>query len=207
MSRPMIRRVIFDLGGVVLRWRPAVLLAQQLPRHTATPQALAQLQAGFFGPDWWDFDRGTVSTVDLADRLVRRLALGVPEVLSVIEAGPEELQPVEATLALMRRLREAGCRLYYLSNMPLPYAEHLERRHDFFRWFEDGVFSSRVQCIKPEPRIFELALERFGCAPQEAVFLDDHPLNVEAARALGLHAVQFRDAAQAEAELQALGVT
>ena len=77
--------------------------------------------------------------------------------------------------------------------------------HGFLRCFRDGVFSARVHLNKPEPAIFELAAARFGSAPGELVFLDDHGPNVQAARALGWNALQFSDAAQAEAEMAERG--
>jgi putative hydrolase of the HAD superfamily len=76
------------------------------------------------------------------------------------------------------RLRAAGHRLYYLSNMPAG---------------------------KPDEAIFRLALQRFGERAEDCIFLDDHPANVAVACQLGLKAVQFRDAAQAEADVAALG--
>lgn len=201
--------VIFDFGGVVFRWRPAALLAQCLPAHTATPEALAGLVDGFFqnyGGDWGEFDRGTIEAQDLAQRIAHRLKLQVHEVASVIAAIPAELQAIETSVQLMRRVKEAGHRLFYLSNMPVPFAAHLESRHAFFEWFDGGVFSSRVQLIKPDPAIFHHALQVFGSTPDEAVFLDDHRVNVETARGLGIRTVQFVDAAQAQGELEALGV-
>ena len=201
--------VIFDFGGVVFRWRPAVLLAQRLPAHIATPQALERLTDGFFqsyGGDWGEFDRGTIEPEDLAQRIARRLGLQVPEVRSVIDAIPDELQAIGPTVELMRRVKDAGHRLFYLSNMPRPFAAHLVRHHAFFEWFDGGVFSSHVQLIKPDPAIFRHALQAFGSTPAQAVFLDDHRVNVETARELGIRTVHFTDAAQAQAELQALGV-
>jgi HAD superfamily hydrolase (TIGR01509 family) len=115
------------------------------------------------------------------------------------------LQPQADTVQLLARLRDAGHRLFYLSNMPAPYAGHLERTHGFMRWFDDGLFSSRVHLIKPEPAIFQEAERRFGGA-EELVFVDDHAANVEAARALGWQAVRFVSAAQCASDLAALGV-
>ena len=86
--------VIFDFGGVVFRWRPAVLLAQCLPAHTATPEALQRMVEGFFqnyGGDWGEFDRGTIEVPDLAQRIASRLGLRVDEAVSVIDAVPGEL--------------------------------------------------------------------------------------------------------------------
>ena len=95
--------------------------------------------------------------------------------------------------------------LHYLSNMPEPFASHFERTHDFMKLFDSGVFSSRVQLIKPEPAIFEHAAEVFDREPGDLLFLDDHEPNIVAARAAGWQAVHFVDAAQAEAQVCALG--
>ena len=96
--------------------------------------------------------------------------------------------------------------MFYLSNMPAPYADHLEREHAFVREFDDGLFSARVKLIKPEPAIFALAAQRFGVAPSELVFLDDHPPNVTAARSAGWQALVFRDALQCEQALRQAGL-
>jgi putative hydrolase of the HAD superfamily len=90
--------------------------------------------------------------------------------------------------------------------MPAPYARHLEDTHAFMRWFEGGVFSSRVQLVKPDPAIFHEAARRFAAAPSELLFIDDFALNVKAARALGWQAVHFLSAEQVEADLVARGL-
>jgi epoxide hydrolase-like predicted phosphatase len=206
--------VIFDFGAVLFRWRPAALLARVLPELAIDAARTQALVEGFFqgyGGDWGRFDRGTISVDELAASISRRLhaSLGVSQAHAhaLIAAVPDELSPIADSVALLQRLHAGGHRLFYLSNMPAPYAEHLERSHAFMACFEDGVFSSRVGLCKPELAIFELALQRFGLAPADAVFLDDHAANVHAARALGLPTIHFSDAAQAGAELCALGVS
>ena len=202
--------LIFDFGGVVFRWQPAALIARELPHRAATPAAAQALADAFFqgyGGDWGEFDRGTVEVPDLVSRIARRLDLSPQEVLKVVDGVPAELQPIEATVQWLRELKSAGHRLLFLSNMPAPYADHLERAHDFLRWFEDGVFSARVRLAKPDAEIFEHALRQFGLRPQEALFFDDHPANVASAGALGLQAVQFLDAVQARADARRHGLT
>jgi HAD superfamily hydrolase (TIGR01509 family) len=91
--------------------------------------------------------------------------------------------------------------------MPAPYADHLEAVQPVMRRFRGGVFSARVLLGKPDPAIFLFALERFGLLPHQAVFVDDHPANIDAARRCGLSAVQFveaGDAARRARELLAL---
>jgi putative hydrolase of the HAD superfamily len=199
--------IVFDFGGVVFRWQPAQMLMRELP-HVATNEASAAAWVVRFfqnyGGDWGDFDRGTVAPADLVRRIAVRTGLRAHDVQRVVDAVPHELQPLPDSVALIRRLHAAGHTLFYLSNMPLPYAQHLEDSHDFFECFTAGVFSGRVQLSKPDPAIFHLAAQRFSIAPAELVFFDDHLPNVHAAQAAGWQARHFSDAANAQADLLAL---
>jgi putative hydrolase of the HAD superfamily len=198
--------IVFDFGGVVFNWQPLALLRQTLPQHAVDDASASALAAQLFqsftpGCDWADFDLGVVGVDALAARIARRTGLSEADVMAVVDAIPQHLEPQAATVALMRRLKQAGHRLFYLSNMPAPYADHLERSHDFFAWFDDGVFSARVQMIKPQPAIFHEAARRFGIAPADLLFIDDVAHNIDAARALGWRALQFISAGECAAAL------
>lgn len=200
--------VVFDFGGVLFRWRPRDLLARLLPQHVPDEVAAERLFERFFENyrgDWGDFDRGTVEPGPLAERIARRTGLTVDETRRVIDGVPAELQPVQGTVELLHTLHAQGRPLYYLSNMPEPYARHLEATHHFLGLFRDGVFSARLQLCKPEPEIFAHAAQQFGVVPARTVFIDDMPENVEAARAAGWQAIRFVDPAQCAAELRAAG--
>lgn len=204
------RAVVFDFGGVVFRWQPLQLLQEVLPAlavDAAAAQALAErIFQGFQpGSDWAEFDRGSVDADALVARIAARTGLAPDAVRAVVEAVPPHLEVQAPTLALMRTLREAQHPLYYLSNMPAPYADYLERHHDFFAWFEAGLFSARVGLIKPEPAIFARAVRDFGIDPARSVFIDDHAGNIAAARAEGWQAVHFTSAPDCEAALRAQG--
>ncbi|HVL57841.1 MAG TPA: HAD family phosphatase [Burkholderiaceae bacterium] len=209
-AKRAIDAIVFDLGGVVLRWRPAELLAQALPALADTPQQAQRLSEHFFqtfGPegDWAQFDRGTLGVDDVVGRIVRRTGLAESDVRAVVAAVPAHLQPQPEAVALIDRLRSRW-RLHYLSNMPEPFARRLLDEHRFFDWFDGGVFSSLVRMIKPERPIFDEAARRFGAEPSRLLFIDDSPVNVEAARAAGWQAMHFVDVAQCRAQLAARGV-
>ena len=204
----MKKHVVFDFGGVVFQWRPKELLKRTLPHRAVDEAAAQQLVSDFFQNyegDWGRFDRGTIEVPELAPLIAERLGFELGEVQAVIDAVPGELEAQKETVDLLHRLHENGHRLYFLSNMPEPYAVHLESTHEFFSRFTDGVFSSRVKLIKPEPEIFDLATKRFGIEPSQTVFIDDVAKNVEIARAHGWHAIQFITAQQVEADLEAIG--
>lgn len=201
--------VVFDFGGVLFHWKPDELLARLIPQRAATPEAARALVDLFFEGyrgDWGEFDRGTVEAQELATRIARRTGLGLDEIHSVIAAVPDELAPLPGTVELLHRLHGAGTPLYYLSNMPAPYAQHLERTHHFLGLFRGGVFSSRVGMIKPESAIFEHAASLLGLAPADTLFIDDVQHNVDAARAAGWRAIPFVDAPRLEVELRDLGL-
>lgn len=201
--------VVFDFGGVLFDWHPPSLLRRELPHLVADEASAAHWVAQIFqgyGGDWGEFDRGAVTSAALVQRIAARTGLGQADVQRVIDGVPRELQPKAETVALLHRLHAAGRRLYYLSNMPEPYALHLETTHHFLGLFDAGVFSSRVRHNKPAPEIFRIAAQRFGHPPQQLVFLDDHRPNVEAARAMGWNALLFSGAAQAARDLQSAGL-
>lgn len=198
--------VVFDLGGVLLRWRPVELLRTALPHRAEQAESLARSVFGVPDGEWARYDRGVIGADDVVTEVAARTDLSQSEMRAVLAAVPSELVPVEPTVALLDRLRRRPEPVFYLSNMPAPEADRLERDHRFFDWFAAGVFSSRVLVSKPDPRIFALAVERFGVPAGDLLFLDDLGPNVEAARAAGWQAELFTDAAACEADLARRGV-
>ncbi|CAD5374343.1 Haloacid dehalogenase [Rubrivivax sp. A210] len=202
-------KIVFDFGGVLFNWQPSRLLRREIP-EVAHDEASAALWVerffqGYEG-DWGEFDRGRLSIDELVPRIAARTGLGLHEVQRVVDGVPHELQPLADTVTLLRRLRDQGRELFFLSNMPEPFAAHLEREHDLVGWFGDGVFSARVGLVKPEAAIFELAARRFGAAPADLLFIDDHLPNVQAATACGWGAIQYTNAAAVATELSRRGL-
>jgi len=205
----MSRDVVFDLGGVVLRWQPLELLQQLFPQRVPD-EATARHWAGqifqTFSPeaDWALFDLGRIEPDALAQRIARRTGLSAQEVQLLIDGIPAHLEPLPGTVDLIHALKAAGHRLYYLSNMPAPYAEHLQATHLFFAQFEQGIFSADVQQIKPLPDIFATAQARWPLR-DVPVFIDDVQHNIDAAQRHGWQGVRFESPEQVRAELVARG--
>lgn len=207
--------LVFDFGKVVFDWEPRALVAGLLPHHAPDDARAGALEADFFQGfrgDWADFDRGTLPPDVLADRIARRTGITPAEARGVIDAVPGVLTPLPAMQALLRRLSGEGHALFFLSNMPAPYADALDAAHAFLRrppegLFQGGVYSARVGVIKPDPAIYALALRRFGIPAAGTLLIDDLQANVDAARAAGWQALRFEDAAQCDAALRRLIAT
>lgn len=187
--------VVFDLGAVVVAWEPARLLQAHFPERAPTPEAARALAKAFFHhEDWLAFDCGIRSVDEVVARTASRLGLAASAVHDMVAPLGERLDPIAETVGLLdelRALRDGGgdVRLFYLSNMPVPYARALERRLPFFKWFDGGVFSGDVKLIKPNSEIYELLAWRHGLDAAKTLFIDDMAANVEAARALGWRAI------------------
>jgi putative hydrolase of the HAD superfamily len=205
--------LVFDFGAVLFRWRPLEMVALSFPERASTPQNAGHLAHQIFGhADWHDFDRGSLDMDAVIERTAGRLQLDRSVLGELVQNIGENLQPIEESLALltrlhaMRTLPQSDLRLYFLSNMPVPYARALERRYAFLGWFDGGVFSGDVLSIKPELLIYQLLQQRYGLHASQTVFVDDLLGNVESARALGWRGIHFTGAHQLESELRSLGL-
>ena len=204
--------IVFDFGAVLFDWRPLDLVAQAFPELAGTPQSAKDLaQSVFAHDDWMNFDRGRLDRKSVAGRTAQRLSLDLQRVTALVDSVETGLTPLPQTLALLRELhalRQAPgsgvSGLYFLSNMSESFSRTLERDYDFLQWFDGGIFSGDVQLIKPEPAIYELLQSRYALTPETTIFIDDMPYNVDAAKALGWHAIHFSTAEQVRNELTAL---
>ena len=202
-------RVVWDFGGVLFRWDPAAVLARTLPHRMTAEHGPQHWKEQFFlsyRGEWGEFDRGTLGVEDMVPRIARRTGLSPAEVQAVVDAVPGELQPIAGSVDLLQALHRRGRRLHFLSNMPRPLADYLQNRHDFLGLFESGIYSSHVQLTKPDRGLFALAQARFDASPDELVFIDDHPENIDAATRLGWQALLFTGPADLQAELRRLSL-
>src|SRR5688572_16803270 len=196
--------LIFDLGGVVVRWDPAAIIASVFE----DTDVQNRIRDGVFAhPDWLELDRGTLGREDAIRRAAQRTGIEAAELTRLLIAVPSSLVPIPQTVELLYRLKARGYPLYCLSNMHVASIEHLEREQRFFEVFTGRVISCRLNLCKPEPAIYRHALETYGLRAEETVFIDDVEVNVAAAAKLGMRTIQFRDAAQCERELRSLGLS
>lgn len=190
--------VVFDFGAVLFTWRPAEIVAQAFPAHAATPAEAKQLAHAMFShDDWQDYDRGLLEMEEVVQRLSSRLQLDRDAVYSLVQNIGDCLQPIDDTLAVLESLharKQAGdgvSGLYFLSNMPRPYARELEQKHAFLQHFDGGIFSGDVLLSKPDPAIYQLLQSRYHLKPESTIFIDDLHTNVLAAQALGWQGIHL----------------
>ncbi|MBS2532102.1 HAD family phosphatase [Catenulispora sp. NF23] len=194
-----IRAIILDIGGVLEHTPDLGTVARWTPE---------------FGAGWEHrvdpvFRAGEIGTITLEEVHERAAAtLGVPVArfeAYMDDVWVEYVGTYNAELAAYWSARRAeGYQTAIISNSFVGAREREEEAHRFSELTDLIVYSHEVGVMKPDPAIYELCLDRLGMRPQETVFVDDFEPNCEAARALGMAAVLFKDTAQAVRDLDAL---
>lgn len=91
-----------------------------------------------------------------------------------------------------------------LSNAWSDARKMLSERYQVLDAFDQTVFSAEVGLAKPDPKIYHYVLNKFSLRPDQAIFVDDMPQNVDVAQQLGIHAVRFISRIQAMNDIEAL---
>ena len=195
--------IVFDLGGVVVKWQPDELIAQVFEDPTVRAKVRREIVDH---EDWLALDRGSLALEDAVARAALRTGLSEPELTRFFNAVPASLVAIPETVNLMYRLKHSGHRLYCLSNMQAASIAHLERTYDFWEVFEGAVISSRIGLIKPEPAIYSHLLDHYQLVGSDTTFIDDIDANLIAAAAFGIRPLKFEHPAQCAAALTQLGL-
>jgi putative hydrolase of the HAD superfamily len=206
----VIKAVISDFGGVVTL--PLIEGFKRAHAEIGVPiEALAaamKLTASRNPePPLWTLERGQLSERDFLKGLEDALTEITGRPVSLDGYGARlmgELEPNEPLLARYRELRARGIRLAILTNNVREWHDIWRTAFDIDGLFELVVDSAFEGTRKPEPRIYEITLERLGLEAGDCVFIDDVDVNVTAANELGLHGIHFRTTDQVIAELDEL---
>ncbi|MEX1111830.1 MAG: HAD family phosphatase [Candidatus Andersenbacteria bacterium] len=195
----MIRSIIFDLGNTLID-DPA----DQLTAFTANafgvsiPQYTAVVSQYFS-----DFQRGAVEEIALWQQVAKDLEVATPTMERLqYQAFASAYRPRPEMYAFVDELRSQKYRVGLLSNTERGTVEYfLEQPHP---QFDATVFSCAEGTVKPEAKIYELALERLGAAPKETIYIDDKEEYTRAAEALGIHGVTITHPEQAIRDIKTL---
>jgi putative hydrolase of the HAD superfamily len=197
------KAAVFDFGGVLCQ--PA---AEEMDQFAAlaglTRAEFVALYATTRGP----CDRGVMSPAEYWPYVATLVGTSYspPQIERLTAMDLHIFRGVDSSLlGLVSELRRAGLRTGILSNMQPDLLRILRAQADWLDLFDVHVFSCDVHLVKPEPEIYRHLLRQLEALPEEVIFVDDMPRNVEAARDLGIHALLYRSVAQLRDELRCIG--
>ena len=187
----MYKNVIFDIGGVMVDLAPKGILHARFG-DAAIEERVYRLTFG--SKTWQALDAGLCSRYegDQAMLAAARAEGCAFEVQEVLENWTSILRLRRRMVELVRRLKNHGYCVYYLSNIPADVLELLMRR-GLEGVFDGGVASCEVHINKPDPRIYRCLLDKYGLDASECIFIDDNRANVQTAFQLGMNSIQMKD--------------
>lgn len=201
----MIKNVVFDMGGVLIDWDPAVIVSR-LGRNRDDSAALLREVFGCF--EWAAMDHGIMTQQEGYERICRRLPGQLHEDARrcVFDWWKEPLTPIPGMAELIREIKGLGYGIYLLSNATSTVHQFFDRIPGS-ECFDGRLVSADVRLLKPQHEIYEALFETFSLKPEECFFIDDNLLNIDGAFAVGMPgAVFFRDFARLRSELRAAGI-
>ena len=186
------KAVVFDVGNVLYGWDPDAFLVRQIADDAARLRFIEDID--LWG--WHDTLDGGRPFAEAAAELSQKF----PAYAELISAWGERFgetikDPVPGVHAIVEELDKRGVPLFAITNFSADFwAPFHARERAFFAHFRDIVVSGEEKMLKPDPALYFLALRRFGLKPEEALFVDDREINVEGARAVGMHGHLFTGA-------------
>ena len=177
------KNVVFDLGRVVFAQDPTKSSAE-------FKQFFSYVSLTPMPKFWVDYDMGVLTLDQVADELAAYRGVEPNFAREMIDIAIGKQETIAPTAELIADLKQAGYKLYVLSNMSREFIDFL-REQEVYANFDGDVVSCEVGVVKPMPEIYDLLLDRFSLDPKDTIFIDDRKENIEAAEAKGITAFHF----------------
>lgn len=180
----MIKNIIFDLGNVILKDKPSIILENL----NLGDEVYNDIKENFFNT-WSKLDLGLISLEDffyqckfesiVSDNIKEKL-------INYYKYRPFN----ENVLNVLHDLKRKEYNIYLLSNNNKETANYL-RKLDFYQDISGDVYSCDYNVIKPNIEIYNILLNKFNLIPQECLFIDDNQSNIETALKLGFKTINY----------------
>ena len=199
----MLKNIIFDIGNVILEWKPQLFLAKLLPPNIDVTTFIQQIT-----PIWMQYDAGKVDEAGTIDAICKISGISSNIGQEMMQLSRTTLTPAVGSLELLANLHKTNqYNLFCITNMSIPTYLFLQKKYSFWKYFNNTIVSAHVKLLKPDLKIYNLLLENENLRPQQCLFIDDLKENIDAAKTLGLTGIQFTDAVTCIQELKALNIS
>ena len=187
-----INTIIFDLGGVLIDWNPEYVF---LEAFHGDRQKMQWFFDNVCTPDWNENqDAGyplAQATQDLVEKFPEheqhiRLFYGNWE--TMLGGAIEETVTILETLIKSKKYKVVALTNWSQETFPIA-----QKHFEFLNWFDGIVVSGEEKTRKPFKEIYDITLNRFNITPEKSVFIDDNLRNIEAATALGINSIHFKN--------------
>ena len=185
----MIRNMVFDIGNVLMDFRWKEYMRSLFGENEALIQTINQ--GIWHNGCWAAMDKGEMDGAATLRSAVAFAPQYEKEIKLTLDSVAHAFHKFEYSIPWIQELKRMGLNVYYLSNYSAFSVAANPDVLDFIPYMDGGVFSFEVKAVKPEPEIYRCLCEKFGLKPEECLFTDDVPANVNGAQACGFQGIVF----------------
>ena len=179
----MIKNIVFDLGNVLISFRPSEFFDKKGYPENIKATILADI---FASKEWLRLDNGEINTKEAIEAISLKSSLKREEIAHIFNLRKELIFPLDENVRLLPDLKKRGFRLYFLSNFPMDLFEEVKTDYYFFRYFDGGIISAEAKVSKPDIEFYNILLKKYSLVPEECLYIDDLEINVLVAESLGM---------------------
>ena len=199
----MNKTIVFDLGGVLIDWNPRYLFASYFETEDSMEYFLNNICTME-----WNEEQDAGRSIQQANEL---LIHQFPEYTTEIEAYYAQWETmlggqIDETVEILKHLREKHDNVYALTNWSAETFPVAKKRFSFLSWFDGILVSGEENLKKPDPKIYQLLIQRFDLKAENCLFIDDSQKNVDAAIKEGISSIRYTSPDQLKDQLNQHGI-
>ena len=204
MTSVPITAIIFDYGNVLLEWDPRLVYRRYFRNDD---EGMENFLKEIKFAEWnAEQDKGRPFEEGIA-----LLSGEHPHRAMLIQAYHDHWQDsigaaIWGSVEILKQLKLKGYPLFGLSNWSAETFPFALSKYDFFHLFDDMVISGYVGCVKPDPAIYNLLLDKIGKPAKECLFIDDSSVNIQRAKQMGFVTIHFKSPSELNDELIQMGI-
>lgn len=196
----MITAIIFDLGGVLIDWKPEYLFSKIFGNESEMRQFLDTICTG----EWNEEQDAGRTLKEGTELLVKQFPEHAESIRAYYSRWEEMLGgSIEGAVEIFKEIKAGGkYKTYALTNWSAETFPIAQQKYDFLNWFDGIVVSGAEKMRKPDPLFYQLILERYQLQAEQVLFIDDNLRNVKAARDLGIESIHFKNSEELRGDLK-----
>ena len=201
---PTIKNIIFDFGGVLMDWDPRYFFKD----YFKDDEKMEFFLKNIANSEWNEQQDCGRSLKEGTEILVEKYPDWEKEIRAYYDNWTTMLRSdIPKNVEVLRKLKHSDYQLFGLTNWSAETFPYALDNYDFFEIFDGKiVVSGDEKLIKPDPKIWNILLDRYDVKAEESVFIDDNPKNIEVAKSLGFCCVHLTLETDLEAELKKMGI-
>lgn len=199
----MIRNIIFDLGNVLINFKPEKFLRRFTNNENYIKKFISNVVRNRI---WIKLDRGTISIKKAEQEFIKKLPEDRDFIVMFFKHWMEMLTPIQGNVKIVHDLKANGYKLYILSNYIVEAFDYVKNQYNFLSLFDGKIISGKEKVIKPELKIYQKLINKYNLIPEECIYIDDVRIFLSRARRLKIKTIKFSQDTDLRTELRNLDV-